>query len=887
METTKKGIQWERLFGNPTTHPFEDLQWVLCDVSILDKDGKKVVFEQKRVEVPEIWREDSRRNAASKYFRVPDGGTREHSVKQMLERVARTIATKGLELGYFDSEESRKNFERDIVWLTLHQYMAFNSPVWFNVGIEDTPQCSACFILSVEDNMRSILKWYETEGMIFKQGSGSGANVSNIRSSKEELSRGGIASGPVSFMHGADSVANVIRSGGATRRAAKMVTMNVDHPDIRDFIRCKAEMEKMARVLAEAGFDTSLNGKLFSIYTTLPYQNANNAVRATNEFMEAVVHDQEWALKAVTSGKTLETVSAKEILREIAAAAWFSGDPGMQFDTTINDWHTCPNSGRINGSNPCSEYMHLDDSACNLASLNLLKFLREDGSIDVEFFRKAVHATFLAQEIIIGFSSYPTQKITENARKFREIGLGYANLGALLMALGLPYDSDEARTLTGAITALMTAEAYHESAEIAAAIGPCEGFFENKEPMQKVLQMHRMEAHSLTLNGVGFEALVHEAERAWIETCELAERYGVRNTQATVLAPTGTISFLMACDTTGIEPDLALIKYKNLVGGGQLAIENQQVEPALKRIGYSETQIGAILQYLRENGTVEGAPGLKEEHLPVFDCSYKPEKGTRFIHYMGHLKMMAAAQPFISGAISKTVNLPHSATVEDFEKTYLKAWELGLKAVALYREGSKVTEVLSTKKSSLSKGAKPARRRLAWRRPAENIKIEIGGQEGYLTPGKYEDGDLGEMFIEIAKGGSTLYGMTRCFSIAVSIGLQYGAPLKAFVKQFMNQRFEPAGFTPLDPDIHMATSIVDYVFRRLALDFLSKEDQEELGVIKKEEEYSPLENGTVKIFSPEEASEHDGKTCLECGSLMKRAGTCYTCPQCFSNTGCG
>jgi len=885
--TTKKGIQYLRLFGDPSKHPFQEVRFVERDAVI--KDGKgNITFEQRGITVPEFWEEQSYRIAASKYFRVPTDGVKEHSVKQLLGRVAKTIAGYGWKLGYFDSEESRENFERDIVWLTLHQYMAFNSPVWFNVGIEEVPQCSACFILSVEDNMRSILKWYETEGMIFKQGSGSGINLSPLRSSREKLSRGGIASGPVSFMHGADSVANVIRSGGATRRAAKMVTLNIDHPDVRDFIRCKVVMEKMARPLAAEGFDATLDGKLFSIYTTLPYQNANNSVRVTDEFMKAVLEGHDWALRAVRTGEVLETIKAHALLREIAEAAWESADPGMQYDTTINRWHTCPNSGRINGSNPCSEYMHLDDSACNLASLNLLKFRRNDGVFDVDLFKKAVDATILAQEILVGFSSYPTEKIGVNARKFRQLGLGYANLGALLMVLGYPYDSEGGRTLAAAITALMTGEAYRYSTTIAKAIGPCDGFPENQEPMLKVIAMHRDEAHKLGVSAEFAEPIVREATKAWNETCESAKRYGVRNTQATVLAPTGTIAFFMGCDTTGIEPDLALVKYKDLVGGGQLAIENRQVALALNRLGYSETESGIIIKHLRDTGTIEGAPGLKGEHLPVFDCAFKAQKGVRTISWQGHVKMMGAVQPFISGAISKTVNLPKEATVEDFESAFIESWRLGLKAVAFYRDSSKTMQVLSTGKNKGS-GVKPVRQRLPQTRPSVTHKFSIVGHEGYLIAGMYEDGRLAEIFLEMSKEGSTLSGLADSFAKSTSIALQYGVPLKVLASKHLNQRYEPAGMTE-NPDIRFTTSLSDYVFRFLAMKFLSQEDLEELGLIKKEGNgnggrVSP--SPTVMASAVAVDVAEDGKICDSCGTLMQKTGSCYACPQCGLNTGCG
>lgn len=877
METTKTGIKWKRLFGDPAVHPFEKVRWVKRDIKITSATGA-VIFAQEAV-VPEFWSDQACRIVASKYFRVPDDGVRECSVRQLIHRVAKTIAANGFELGYFDGEESCKNFERDIAWLTLHQYMAFNSPVWFNVGIEKEPQCSACFILSVEDDMRSILRWYETEGMIFKQASGAGANISALRSSKESLSRGGVASGPVSFMHGADSVANVIRSGGATRRAAKMVIMNVGHPDVHDFIRCKMEMERMAQVLAGAGFDNSLDGNLFSIYTTLPYQNANNAVRVTDEFMEAVLVDGDWQLKAVTTGEILETVKAKKILREIAEAAWFSADPGMQYDTTINRWHTCPNSGRINGSNPCSEYMHLDDSACNLASLNLLKFLKEDGLFDVVSFKKAVDATILAQEIIVGFSSYPTSEIEKNARAFRELGIGYTNLGALLMVLGLPYDSDEGRTLAASITAIMTGEAYCQSAFIAQTMGPCEGFAPNREPMLKVLNMHLQEAHHLVVTGAGPETLLREAEAVWTNAYLLAERYGVRNTQTSVLAPTGTISFMMDCDTTGIEPDIALVKHKKLVGGGQMPIENRQVGAALKRLGYSDTQIVEIVEYLKKEGAIEGAPHIQEEHLLIFDCAVPAGKGKRSISWQGHVKMMAAAQPFLSGAISKTVNLPAEATVEDFENAFIESWKLGLKAVAFYRDGSKGIQPLTAKQEL--KEVVPIRKRLPRKRPGYTQSFSVGGQKGHLRTGLYPDGTLGEIFLDISKGGSTLAGLTGSFAIAVSKMIQYGISLKDLVETFTSLRFDPSGFTS-DPEIPTSSSIIDYIFRRLAIDFLPLEDQKELGLVNNND-HNHDADASIKV----KENNGDGKMCQNCGSLMQKSGSCYTCPHCFSNTGCG
>jgi ribonucleoside-diphosphate reductase alpha chain len=852
------------------------------------------------------------------------------------------VTRQGLQEGYFETEAEAEDFREELKYVLATQRAAFNSPVWFNIGApERAQQASACFILAVEDTMQSILNWYTEEGMIFKGGSGAGINVSPIRSSSEQLGKSaGKASGPLSFMRGADSVAGAIKSGGKTRRAAKMVIINADHPDVLDFVWCKAIEERKARVLQESGFDMTLDGRdIFSVQ----YQNANNSVRVTDDFMQAVQNDDDWDLKAVTSGKVVQTMKARELFREIAKAAWECADPGMQFDTTINRWHTAPNAGRINASNPCSEYMHLDNSACNLASINLLKYLREDNTFDIEAFRHTVELVFTAQEILVGYSSYPTERITKNAKAYRELGLGYANLGALLMAQGLPYDSAEGRAQAAAITALMTGHAYAISARIAHRVGPFAGYRKDREAMLKVLRMHRQEVSNIDASLVS-EELLSAAASAWDEAVELGELYGVRNSQASVLAPTGTIGLMMDCDTTGIEPDFALVKHKNLVGGGSMAIINQTVPRALRTLGYDKAEIDEIVKYIYEHGTVAGAPYLKAEHLDVFACAV----GDNSIHYLGHVKMMSAVQPFISGAISKTVNMPEDVTVEDVEQLHVDAWKMGLKAIAIYRDNCKVAQPLSGKKkveekkeepvvvsASAVEAAAPAtvvesvndkivvkgtmRRLLPRRRNSRTYKFHLADLKGFFTVSEYEDGTLGELFINVSKQGSTLAGLMDSFAISVSHGLQYGVPLKSYVKTLMSTSFAPSGITD-DPEIRTASSITDYIMRRLALDYLSFDDRLELGLAsiddmpasdqqvmlltddqsaegklveetadkKPVEEDKPAEPlfAAAKVQKTESTADSTAPLCYNCGNQTQRAGSCYVCSSCGSTTGC-
>ena len=914
------GIKWPRLFGSG--NPYDAIKWEKRTAKITKGDGTSV-FEQKDVEIPSFWTQTATDIVASKYFRGKlDSPERESSVKEMVDRVAKTIGEWGMRDGYFETIGDCDNFTKDLTWLLVNQYAAFNSPVWFNVGVYERPQCSACFILSVEDNMQSILDWFRDEGWIFKYGSGSGINLSKLRSSKEPLSKGGYSSGPVSFMKGADGVANSIRSGGTTRRAAKMVVLNVDHPDIHSFIYSKKIIEDMTKALAREGFKDSIAADLFDPYTLLPYQNANNSVRVSDAFMRAVEADGYWDLKSVTTGETMETVKAKDTLRWMADAAWHSADPGIQYDTTINDWHTCPNAGRINASNPCSEYMHLDNSACNLASLNLMKFLREGGRFDADLFKKSVDTLILAQDILVDRSSYPTEKIETNARAYRELGLGYANLGALLMVLGLPYDSDEGRTLSGQITSLMCGEAYRMSAVIASHKGPFAGYYNDREGALKVLSKHLDAAEALFGNSqqqnMNDKYLETAARLVWHEAKELAEEYGVKNSQVTVLAPTGTISFLMDCDTTGVEPELALVKYKKLVGGGTLKLVNNQVPIALRRLGYLNEEVDAISEYILEKETIEGAPYLKEEHLPIFDCSFKAPNGSRSISYMGHVKMMAAAQPFISGAISKTINLPSDATVEDIEDVFFQGWRLGLKALAVYRDGCKSIQPLNTSKTLEDKKEEGlveqvngyVRIKLPDERPSVTHKFSVGGFESYLTVGFYPDTmQPGETFITTAKEGSTISGLFDTIATLVSMCLQSGIPLKTLVRKFKDMRFEPAGFTN-NPNIPTAKSIIDYVFRYIGMKYLNPEDREEIfGVPLPDveppgiEPQSPNDKILAELVSsstirtekiPAHGPSGNGKAkalnadaplCHNCGTIMIRAGSCYSCPNCFATTG--
>ena len=841
-----EGLSIRRFFTSAGQHPFEAIEWELRDARI--GHGDKISFEQRDVEFPKTWSQNATNIVTQKYFRgQPGSPTRERSVKQMIGRVAGTIASWGRERGYFATQEDGDTFEAELTFILLHQMAAFNSPVWFNVGWhavgDPKMQASACFILSVEDTMESILGWNTKEGIIFRGGSGSGINLSRIRGSNEPLSRGGTASGPVSFMRGADAWAGSIKSGGGTRRAAKMVVLDVDHPDIREFIWCKAKEEDKALALREAGFDMSIDGDGFH---SIQYQNANNSVRVNDAFMRAVENDEDWRLLSRTTGEPLgEAIPARELMREIAEAAWRCADPGVQYDTTINQWHTCPNSGRINASNPCSEYMHVDDSACNLASLNLMKFRRADGTLDVDSFQHAIDIVFLAQEIIVSPSSYPTEQITRNARAFRQLGLGYANLGAYLMANGMPYDSDAGRGTAAAITALMTGRGYLGSARIAAAMGPYDHYEENREPHNAVMRMHRDASYSIPDSACADTALLSAARATWEEAVLEGEAHGYRNAQATVLAPTGTISFLMDCDTTGVEPDFSLVKFKELVGGGQMTIVNGTVPLALQTLGYNDQQIEQIIAYVNEHGTIIGAPGLADEHLPVFDVAV----GQRAISHMGHIKMMGAVQPFLSGAISKTVNLPETASVEDIADAYLQAWHIGVKALAIYRDGSKTAQALRTdaqkdkpvagpSEADIEKAvaealaeAPPKRRRMPRERQSITHKFSLGGHEGYITAGMYEDGTIGEIFLtDIGKEGSTLRGMMNSFATAISISLQYGVPLETLVRKFSYMRFEPEGMTT-NPEIPFAKSMPDYIMRWLASRFLDVDLQEELGIL--------------------------------------------------------
>jgi len=889
----KKGLSIPRRWTRLGIHPFDEITWEPRRATITNEKGE-VVFEQKDVEVPNFYSQLATNVVVSKYFRGALGTPqRERSVKQLIGRVANTITDWGIKDGYFATGDDAETFRAELTYLLANQYLAFNSPVWFNVGIEPRPQCSACFILSVDDTMESILEWYRNEGMIFKYGSGSGVNVSPIRSARERLAGGGTASGPVSFMRAADASAGVIKSGGKTRRAAKMVVLNADHPDIKPFIMCKWKEEEKAHKLIDVGYDSSIDGEA---YGSVFFQNANNSVRATDDFMKQALNDEEWDLRAVTTGEVIERVKARDLLRLIAEATWHCGDPGMQFDTTINDWHTCPNTGRINASNPCSEYMHLDNSACNLASINLLKFLDESGNFLTEPFKYAVRLSTIAQDIIIDNSSYPTAKIERNAKDYRELGLGFANLGALLMSLGISYDSDEGRAWAGAITALMCGHAYEVSGQIAQQLGAYAGYAPNREPQLRVLRKHRAQVDKINACLVP-QPLLQAATRAWDESIKFGEQFGVRNSQVTVLAPTGTIAFLMDCDTTGIEPDIALIKYKRLVGGGMLKIVNQSVPKALKKLGYEPAEIEAILQYLDEKETIEGAPGLKAEHVPIFDCAFKPINGKRTIHYMGHIRMMGAVQPFISGAISKTVNLPPESTVDDIMQAYTEAWKLGVKAVAIYRDGSKRVQPLSTTKGGEGKAAvvgTPYRRRLPDERHALTHKFSIGGHEGYVTVGMFEDGAPGELFIVMSKEGSTLSGVMDSFSTAVSLALQYGVPLKVLVDKFSHVRFEPSGVTP-NPEIRFAKSVVDYIFRWMALKFLPKEEAQEFVVT----EVPKTSGSAAPAAAPKRPSnpweqqekqtfvaQADAPVCVDCGSLMVRNGNCYKCLNCGSTSGC-
>ncbi|MFH1131888.1 MAG: vitamin B12-dependent ribonucleotide reductase [Pseudomonadota bacterium] len=888
------GIRIERHFSVGGEDPLEAVEWEIRDARITDVSGEDV-FAQCGVEVPKSWSQLATNVVVQKYFRGTLGTPgRETSVRQLVSRVAKTITKWGKEQKYFTSADDAQAFSDELTTLLVTQRLSFNSPVWFNVGVEESPQCSACFINSVEDTMESILSLTKTEGMLFKWGSGTGTNFSSLRSSKEKLAGGGLASGPVSFMRGFDAFAGVIKSGGKTRRAAKMVVLNADHPDIMSFIWCKAAEEKKAWSLIDAGYDGSFNGEA---YDSIFFQNSNNSVRATNEFMEAVVSDRDWQLRAITTGDVLETVSARKLMRAIAEAAHQCGDPGMQFHTTVNSWHTCPQSGPINASNPCSEYMFLDNSACNLASLNLGKFQdKETGEFDVDAFRYAVRIALLAQEILVDNARYPTEKIAENSHTYRPLGLGYANLGALLMSRGLPYDSDAGRAFAAGVTALMHGEANRMSALLAADRGPFEGYSRNAGPMLAVMERHRRALEKIDAAYVPYE-LIDTTRQVWDEVVELGKKHGFRNAQVTVLAPTGTIGFMMDCDTTGVEPDIALVKFKKLVGGGELKMVNNTVPEALRHLGYDKTTAKQILKHIDEYGTIEGAPHLQEEHLPVFDCAFQSQRGKRSISYMGHIKMMAAVQPFISGAISKTVNLPHDATIEDIEKVFIQSWRSGLKAIALYRDGCKRTQPLRTKsqdeevssEENTVKGPPPAvRHKLPAERRSITHKFDVGGNQGYLTVGMYEDGRPGEIFIMMAKQGSTISGLMDSFATAISLALQHGVPLKLVVDKFSHTRFEPAGFTD-NPKIGFAKSIMDYIFRWLDLKFPNgryAEQQNLPGIPVEVVDNSSDGPKETKQQEMEFVAETDAPACYECGTMMLRSGACHKCPNCGATSGC-
>jgi ribonucleoside-diphosphate reductase alpha chain len=891
-ETAHVGIQ--RFFTIPGRDPFEEVEWELRDAFIPGKD--KPAFEQKGVDFPKFWSQTATNIVAQKYFRGKMGSPeRETSVKQMIGRVVVTIGGWGRAGGYFASDEEADTFEAELEAILVNQYASFNSPVWFNVGFEEKPQCSACFILSIDDSMESILDWIRREGIIFRGGSGSGVNLSRLRSSKEQLSKGGYASGPVSFMRGADASAGTIKSGGKTRRAAKMVVLDVDHPDVEEFIWCKAHEEEKARVLEQAGYDMSLDSP---DWASIQYQNANNSVRVTDAFMEAATAGGEWNLTARTDGSVVETVDARALLRQIAEAAWKCADPGVQYDTTINAWHTSPNSGRINASNPCSEYMHLDNSACNLASLNLMKFRGEDGELDLDAFQNAVDVVFLAQEIVVGYSSYPTPEIDTNAKAYRELGLGYANLGALLMARGLPYDSDEGRAYAAAITALMTGRAYRKSAEIAARMGPHAGYQPNAAAMVGVIAKHRAAVGNIQDSDSVPSDLLSAARQAWDDALNLGEVHGFRNAQATVLAPTGTISFMMDCDTTGVEPDFSLVKSKKLVGGGEITIVNKTVPMALEKLGYAPAESDEVVAFIDERNTIVGAPYVKPEHYPVFDCAI----GDRAIHYSGHVKMMGAVQPFISGAISKTVNLPEQAMVDEVAQLFVDAWKLGVKAIAIYRDNCKVAQPLAGKKEGTIAVAGPTpltqRRRLPEDRTEIGRKFRVGEYEGYIHVGVFDDGTPGDIFCDVSKVGTTLQGLMNSLMISVSLGLQYGVPPEVYVSKFAHMRFEPSGLTN-DSDIRTAKSIVDYIFRWFGKKFLTPEQQEEAGILSPEVKARLAEryaSGDAAPAAPVDApppgqtalfnSWEDAVECAKCGGRMVRTGSCYTCRDCGTNTGC-
>ncbi|MFG1895184.1 vitamin B12-dependent ribonucleotide reductase [Micromonospora zamorensis] len=941
------GLKIERVWTTEGVHPYDEVTWERRDVVMTNWRDGSINFEQRGVEFPQSWSVNAANIVTTKYFRGAVGTPeREWSLKQLIDRVVTTYRTAGEEYGYFASPADAEIFDHELTWMLLHQVFSFNSPVWFNVGTPSPQQVSACFILAVDDSMDSILDWYKEEGLIFKGGSGSGVNLSRIRSSRELLSSGGTASGPVSFMRGADASAGTIKSGGATRRAAKMVILDVDHPDIEEFVVTKAREEHKIRALRDAGFDMDLGG---SDIVSVQYQNANNSVRVSDEFMSAVETGGGFDLRGRLDGSVIDTVDAKKLFRTISQAAWECADPGLQYDDTINDWHTCPETGRITASNPCSEYLHLDNSSCNLASLNLMKFLRADGGFEVEKFVKSVEFVITAMDISICFADFPTEKIGETSRAYRQLGIGYANLGALLMATGLPYDSDQGRSVAASITSLMTGTAYRRSAELAGVVGPYDGYARNAEPHKRVMRKHAAANDEIKPTSPVATAIVREATKQWTQGNKIGDKFGWRNAQASVLAPTGTIGFMMDCDTTGVEPDLALVKFKKLVGGGSMQIVNQTVPRALRSLGYPEEQVEAIVEHIADHGHVVDAPGLKPEHYPVFDCAM----GERTIAPMGHVRMMAAIQPFVSGAISKTVNMPEAATVEDVEKIYFEGWKLGLKALAIYRDNCKVGQPLSVAKSNKATEPaaveaapvavekvieyRPVRKRLPKKRPSETVSFSVGGAEGYLTASSYPDDGLGEVFLKMSKQGSTLAGVMDAFSVAISIGLQYGVPLETFVSKFTNMRFEPAGMTD-DPDVRMAASVMDYIFRRLALDFLPYERRAELGIFTASERAAQLraeadaeaagvtgaELTAMASSAPVEAPAKseavaqpaqemadvaaakpapsvgsstelleavigkaaDAPLCFTCGTKMRPAGSCYVCEGCGSTSGC-
>ena len=935
-----KGLTMARLYTTEGVHPYDAVTWERRDVVQTNWKTGETVFEQRGVEYPDFWSVNASTIVTTKYFRGAVGtDAREWSLRQLIDRVVLTYTKAGRDNGYFATEADAKMFEHELTYMLLHQIFSFNSPVWFNVGTSSPQQVSACFILAVDDTMDSILNWYREEGLIFKGGSGAGLNLSRIRSSKELLSSGGTASGPVSFMRGADASAGTIKSGGATRRAAKMVVLDVDHPDIEEFIETKVREEEKIRVLRDGGFDMDLGGKDI---VSVQYQNANNSVRVSDDFMHAVEEGRDFGLRARATGEVIETVDAKGLFRKISEAAWACADPGIQYDSTINDWHTNPETGRITASNPCSEYMSLDNSSCNLASLNLLKFLKEDDTFDAVHFAKAVEYIITAMDISICFADFPTEAIGDTTRKYRQLGIGYANLGALLMATGLAYDSDGGRALAAAITSLMTGTAYKRSAELAGVVGPYEGFARNASAHSRVMRKHAAATDSVRSVTTLDSDVLELASLAWKFGNEIGEKNGWRNAQASVLAPTGTIGFMMDCDTTGIEPDFSLVKFKKLVGGGSMQIVNQTIPRALRKLGYANETVEAIVAYIAEHGHVIDAPGLKPEHYSIFDCAM----GERAITPMGHVRMMAACQPFLSGAISKTVNMPESAAVEEVEEIYFESWKMGIKARAIYRDNCKVGQPLSdgrAKKADAEVSTevapvieyRPTRTRLPKTRPSQTVSFSVGGAEGYMTAGSYPDDGLGEVFLKLGKQGSTLAGVMDAFSIAISIALQYGVPLEAFVSKFVNMRFDPAGLTD-DPDVRMAQSIMDYIFRRLALDYLPYDTRAGLGIYTAEERARAVATGSyeapaedaesveavveslaqgVPVTEAPEADEaassaaastdrrqqahssaelleaitgtaSDAPLCMTCGIKMRPAGSCYVCEGCGSTSGC-